>query len=125
VYLISFAADGSTAKLGGAARPHRFPRATSLDRLPDVYRKRPRPRISPSGLWRAVRFLNRGCRHLIERYPALLDPAGVPEQVLPWLGGFFGIGFDPHGARIRDGKFLQQAPELYRLRGTAAVSNWR
>ena len=55
---------------------------------------------------------------VIERYPALLDPAGVPDRVLPWLAGLLGLSFEAGwDARTRRA-LLAAAPELYRRRGT-------
>src|SRR5260370_39664304 len=50
----------------------------------------------------------------------MLDPSGVPDQLLPWLGGFFAIGFDPTWDADKRRKILHAAPQLYRLRGTMA-----
>src|SRR5260370_28819430 len=50
----------------------------------------------------------------------MLDPSGVPDQLLPWLGGFFAIGFDPTWDADKRRKILHAAPQLYRLRGTVA-----
>ncbi|GAA3354271.1 hypothetical protein GCM10017744_011420 [Streptomyces antimycoticus] len=55
---------------------------------------------------------------MIERYPSLLDPAGVPDQALPWLAGLLGLSFEAGwDARTRRA-LLAAAPELYRRRGT-------
>lgn len=95
-----------------------FPRVTSLEHLPDVYRENPQ----------AADFIERflslfdsaiaDMDRIIERYPALLDPTGVPQQLLPWLAGFFDIALEPTWDEQRRRRILLKAPEIYRLRGT-------
>lgn len=55
---------------------------------------------------------------MIERYPALLDPAGVPDRVLPWLAGLLGLSFEAGWDAGTRRALLAAAPELYRRRGT-------
>ena len=31
---------------------------------------------------------------LVERYPGLLDTAGAPPELLPWIGSFLGVTMD-------------------------------
>jgi phage tail-like protein len=95
-----------------------FPRVTSADQLPAVYIQ------DPAAGDFTERFLSlfdaafeEGDR-AVERYPALLDPGGVPDEVLPWLGGLLGLVFDPRwDADIRRG-LIAAAPRLYQGRGT-------
>lgn len=95
-----------------------FPRITSLESLPSVYRE------NTDAEDFTARFLSlfdssiEDLDRLIERYPALLDPNGVPEQVLPWLGSFLDIVFDQSWKEERRRAILDAAPELYKLRGT-------
>ena len=95
-----------------------FPRKTSLDFLPPVYRD------SPDAEDFSERFLALFDASIgdidaaIERYPALLDPNGVPAEVLPWLGTFVDVGFDRAWTTERRRKILDAVPELYRKRGT-------
>jgi phage tail-like protein len=108
----------------GASTPvvHRvrldFPRVTSLEHLPAVWRD------DPVGEDFSARFLSlfdaplAELDRVVERYPALLDPAGVPDAVLPWLAGLIGLGFDPAWSADRRRALLRAAPELYRRRGT-------
>ena len=57
----------------------------------------------------------------VERYPALLDASGVPDEVLPWLGGLLGLSFDPGWDATIRRALLAAAPALYRGRGTPAA----
>ncbi|MFG3510744.1 phage tail protein [Streptomyces sp. NPDC047821] len=95
-----------------------FPRATSADLLPPAFRQ------DPAADDFTERFLSlfdatlADVDRVIERYPALLDPAGVPDRVLPWLAGLLGLSFEAGwDARTRRA-LLAAAPELYRRRGT-------
>src|SRR5262249_51557994 len=51
-------------------------------------------------------------------FPAILDPGGVPADVLPWLARFFDIVFEPRWPTTVRQKLLQIAPDLLRRRGT-------
>ncbi|MFE5159739.1 phage tail protein [Streptomyces sp. NPDC056697] len=95
-----------------------FPRATSADLLPPAFRE------DPAADDFTERFLSLfdatldQLDRVIERYPSLLDPAGVPDQALPWLAGLLGLSFEAGwDARTRRA-LLAAAPELYRRRGT-------
>lgn len=95
-----------------------FPRVTSADLLPPAFRQ------DPAADDFTERFLSlfdatlADLDRVIERYPALLDPAGVPDRVLPWLAGLLGLSFEAGwDARTRRA-LLAAAPELYRRRGT-------
>ncbi|MEV5775796.1 phage tail protein I [Streptomyces antimycoticus] len=95
-----------------------FPRATSADLLPPAFRE------DPAADDFTERFLSlfdatlAQLDRVIERYPSLLDPAGVPDQALPWLAGLLGLSFEAGwDARTRRA-LLAAAPELYRRRGT-------
>lgn len=95
-----------------------FPRATSIDLLPAIYR------ADPDAADFTARFLALFDASIddldsaIERAPALLDAGGVPDGVLPWLGSFLGLIFDPAWDAARSRAILRAIPELYRLRGT-------
>ena len=95
-----------------------FPRVTSLELLPPVYRD------NPSAEDFTERFLSLFDASLadldraIERAPALLDPAGVPADVLPWLGSFLDLAFDPAWKVDLRREVLAALPDLYRRRGT-------
>lgn len=95
-----------------------FPRATSLEHLPDVYRENPQAEDFTERFLSLFDSSIADLDRVIERYPALLDPTGVPPQLLPWLAGFFDIALDPTWDEVRRRKILELAPEIYRLRGT-------
>lgn len=98
-----------------------FPRVTSANQLPAIYIQ------DPAAGDFTERFLSlfdaafeEGDR-AVERYPALLDPGGVPDEVLPWLGGLLGLVFSPAwDADIRR-SLIAAAPRLYQGRGTPAA----
>lgn len=95
-----------------------FPRSTSADLLPPAFRQDP---AADDFTERFLSLFDASLAELdrvIERYPALLDPAGVPDRVLPWLAGLLGLSFEAGwDARTRRA-LLAAAPELYRRRGT-------
>ncbi|MDB5934416.1 MAG: phage tail protein [Massilia sp.] len=95
-----------------------FPRQTSLDQLPLVFRDSPEAEDFSErflALWDS--FLD-DVDEQIARMPALLDVDGVPDDVLPWLGSFVDIAMDPAWDAARRRRLLQAAPKLYRMRGT-------
>jgi phage tail-like protein len=97
-----------------------FPRITSIQHLPDIYRENPQAEEFTERFLSLFDSLIEDVDSVISRYPALLDPAGVPDQLLPWLAKFFDIGFDPTWDAARRRALLQNAPKLYRERGTPA-----
>ncbi|HWO63697.1 MAG TPA: phage tail protein [Umezawaea sp.] len=95
-----------------------FPRTTSADLLPAAFRQ------DPAADDFTERFLSlfdatlAEVDQVIERYPALLDPAGVPDRALPWLAGLLGLAFESGWDAATRRELLARAPELYRRRGT-------
>jgi phage tail-like protein len=95
-----------------------FPRVTSADQLPAVYTQ------DPAAADFTERFLSlfdaafEEADRAVERYPALLDPRGVPDEVLPWLGGLLGLAFDRGWDAAIRRNLIAAAPSLYRGRGT-------
>lgn len=97
-----------------------FPRVTSLDHMPDVYRETPKAEDFTKRFLALFDSSVADVDEVIQRYPALLDPSAVPSQLLPWLGGFFDIEFDPTWSPDLRRKILENAPLLYQQRGTVA-----
>ncbi len=95
-----------------------FPRTTSADLLPAAFRQ------DPAADDFTERFLSlfdatlTEIDQVIERYPALLDPEGVPDRALPWLAGLLGLTFESGWDADTRRALLIAAPELYRRRGT-------
>jgi phage tail-like protein len=95
-----------------------FPRATGVDALPLVYREDPRGEDFSE---RFVALFDAALEDLdraVERFPALLDIADTPEDVLPWIGRFLGAVFDPAWDTARRRRLLAALPALYARRGT-------
>ncbi len=97
-----------------------FPRRTSLDWLPAVYREN----VEAEDF--TERFLANFDSSIddvdaaIARFPALLETNNVPSQVLPWLGSFLDVVFDPTWPDTERRKILNTLPTLYAQRGTLA-----
>ena len=97
-----------------------FPRITSLDHLPDVYRENPKAEEFTERFLSLFDSLLGDVDGIITRYPALLDASGVPDELLPWLAKFFDIGLDPTWDSATRRAIVQNAPKLYKERGTPA-----
>jgi phage tail-like protein len=95
-----------------------FPRVTSLELLPAVYREDPRAEDFTERFLSLFDASIEDLDALIARFPALLDGGGVDERVLPWLGGFLDVAFEPSWPVARRRAILAAVPRLYRLRGT-------
>jgi phage tail-like protein len=97
-----------------------FPRVTSADLLPAVYRH------DPAAEDFTERFLSlfdaslSGLDRVIEQYPALLDAQGVPDPVLPWLASLLGLSFEPGWDAQTRRALLSAGPQLIHDRGTPA-----
>lgn len=108
----------------GASTPvvHRiridFPRSTSLEHLPPVYREEPRAEDFTERFLSLFDASVEEIDRAIERLPALFDGRAVPEGVLPWLGTFLDLAFESSWTADRRRSLLAAAPELYRRRGT-------
>jgi phage tail-like protein len=118
-FRMRFSGNGSATPVVRQVRID-FPRVTSLDHLPAVYRETPKAEDFTERFLALFDASIGDLDGIIERYPALLDPSGVPEQLLPWLGTFFDIGFDSTWNADKRRQILRAAPQLYRQRGTLA-----
>jgi phage tail-like protein len=95
-----------------------FPRLTSLDLLPLVYREEPEAEEFTERFLSIFDASVEDVDRLIERHPALLDPEGIPAEVLPWLGTFFDVVMERKWGVVQRRAILRAVPELYMLRGT-------
>jgi phage tail-like protein len=95
-----------------------FPRVTSADLLPPAFRQDPEADDFTERFLSLFDASLAEIDRVIERYPALLDPAGVPDRVLPWLAGLLGLSFEAGWSAATRRELLARAPELYRRRGT-------
>jgi phage tail-like protein len=95
-----------------------FPRQTSLDGLPFVYRENPEAEDFSERFLALFDAFVENVDDVIERWPAMLDTGGVSDAVLPWLGRFLDIAMDPAWDAERRRRIIMAAPKLYRMRGT-------
>ena len=56
----------------------------------------------------------------LDNFETYLDPYLTPDDFLPWLAGWVGIGLDESWDDARRRAIVARAAELYRMRGTAA-----
>lgn len=95
-----------------------FPQETSAHLLPAVYREEPR---AADFTQRFLAMFDAELEELdraIDQPPALLSTERAPPELLTWLGGFMGLGFDSSWDVERRRAFLREAPALFRARGT-------
>ncbi|MFE2216586.1 phage tail protein [Streptomyces canus] len=95
-----------------------FPRTTSADLLPAVYRQDPLADDFTERFLSLFDSVLEDMDRAVERHPALLDPTGTPDSVLPWLGNLLGLRFPPALTPATRRALLHEAAGLYRLRGT-------
>lgn len=97
-----------------------FPRSTSLERLPAVYRAN---RDAEDFAERFLALFDAQVEELdraIERAPSLLDSQLVDPDALPWLASLLDMVFDPGWGLPQRRAILKILPDLFRRRGTAA-----
>ncbi|MFJ7219125.1 phage tail protein I [Amycolatopsis sp. NPDC098790] len=95
-----------------------FPRSTSADLLPAAFRQDPAADDFTERFLSLFDATTAEIDRVVERYPALLDPAGVPDGALPWLAGLLGLSFEAGWDAETRRKLIKAAPALYRRRGT-------
>ncbi|WP_370961950.1 phage tail protein [Amycolatopsis sp. cg9] len=95
-----------------------FPRSTSADLLPAAFRQDPAADDFTERFLSLFDATTAELDRVVERYPALLDPAGVPDGALPWLAGLLGLSFEAGWDAETRRKLITAAPGLYRRRGT-------
>ena len=95
-----------------------FPRSTSADLLPAAFRQDPAADDFTERFLSLFDATMAEIDRVIERYPALLDPSGVPDAALPWLAGLLGLSFEAGWDAGTRRKLIAAAPRLYRRRGT-------
>src|SRR4051794_25978348 len=54
----------------------------------------------------------------LDAFPAYLDLATTPDDMLPWLGQWVGMAVDPGADLHRQRRLLASAGELHAIRGT-------
>jgi phage tail-like protein len=97
-----------------------FPRSTSLEHLPSVYRENQQAEDFTERFLSLVDAQMETLDRAIERYPALLDAGSDPDEVLPWLASFFDVVLDNSWTPQQSRQILRAIPKLYCLRGTPA-----
>jgi phage tail-like protein len=114
---LNFTGDGTHTAVVWSVRID-FPRRTSLDWLPAVYRENPEAEDFTERFLANFDASIQDIDAAIARFPAMLAVASVPGEVLPWLGSFLDVTFDPDWSDSRRRDILNALPTLYRHRGT-------
>ncbi|MFL6125572.1 phage tail protein I [Actinophytocola sp.] len=117
---VALSGDGSATPVLHRIRLD-FPRSTSADLLPAAFRQDPAADDFTERFLSLFDATMAEIDQVIERYPALLDPDGVPDAALPWLAGLLGLSFEAGWDADTRRKLITAAPELYRRRGTPAA----
>ena len=95
-----------------------FPRATSLEHLPPVFRESGRAEDFTERLLALFDSMLADMDSAMESFPALLDLGNTPDDVLPWIGTLLDVAYDPRwSARVRR-RVLRALPGLFAKRGT-------
>ncbi len=116
---LKLTSDGTTTPVVNSVRID-FPRRTSLDWLPAVYRENPEAEDFTERFLANFDASIDNLDAAVARFPALLDAQSVPGEVLPWLGTFLDVVFDPDWNDSLRRQVLAALPGLYRQRGTLA-----
>lgn len=116
---IAFTGDGLHTPLLRRARLD-FPRSTSLDSLPPVFRENPRAEDFSERFLSLFDACVGQLDAALDQFPAALDVDSTPGEMLPWLASFLDLVFDPSWERGRQRTILAALPRLYRMRGTVA-----
>ena len=95
-----------------------FPRATSLEHLPPVFRESGRAEDFTERLLALFDSIVADTDSAIAKFPSLLDLGHTPDEVLPWMGTLLDVAYDPRwSAKVRR-RVLSAIPALYAHRGT-------
>jgi phage tail-like protein len=95
-----------------------LPRRTSLDDLPAVYAGDVDARDFSERFVTLFDAQLEEVDETVERLPALLDAAALPDDALTWLAGLLGLGFEAVMTVAQRRALIAAAPDLYRRRGT-------
>jgi phage tail-like protein len=109
--------DGNVTPLLRRARLE-FPRATSLEHLPPVFRESGRAEDFTERLLALFDSILGDIDSSIENFPALLDLGNTPDEVLPWIGTLIDVAYDPRWSAAVRRRILRAVPALYAHRGT-------
>jgi phage tail-like protein len=116
---IAFRGDGVHTPLLRRVRID-FPRSTSLDSLPPVFRENPRAEDFTERFLSLFDASMAQIDDALGQFPAALDVDSTRAEMLPWLASFLDLVFDPSWERSRQRAILAALPRLYRMRGTVA-----
>lgn len=97
-----------------------YPRLTSLEFLPAVYRESEDSRDLVNRFLAVTDRMRNGSESIVDRFPAYLGPLSTPQPFLNWLGSWVGMAFENHWPVWKQRRLLEQAPLLYRDRGKPA-----
>lgn len=95
-----------------------FPRVTSLEYLPPVYRESSRAENFTERFLALFDSVLAEFDASIERFPALFDVQHAADEITPWLGTWLDVADDPRWSPQVRRRVLRALPSLYSRRGT-------
>ncbi|MBD2847887.1 phage tail protein [Paenibacillus sp. IB182496] len=95
-----------------------YPRASLLTYLPALYQEDPQSRQFLERFLSLFGTLFMSVEDRIAELPRIFDSDLAEGDLLRWLGTWVGIEVDEHWTESQIRRFLRDAPELYRYRGT-------
>jgi len=95
-----------------------FPRVTSADLLPAVYREEPTASDFTERFATLFDAELGVIDDLVERFPATLDSGATRDAYLPWLGSLIGLTLNRSWTPAQQRTLIREAPRLFARRGT-------
>lgn len=114
---VTIVSDGIETPVAKRITVH-YPRITYLRYLPAVYQTDPVGKDFMERFLSIFEALFSSIERKVDDLARYLDPYGVPEEFLAWLGGWVDMLFLPGWSTETRRRLLLHAPRLYKMRGT-------
>jgi phage tail-like protein len=95
-----------------------YPRLSYLRYLPAIYHENETSRDIMERFLSIFESLLTDTEEKIFHFTKHIDPKTTPEDFLPWLASWLSLAYDERWAKANIRNFIQQAPFLFRKRGT-------
>jgi len=97
-----------------------YPRVSYLQYLPKIYQEDETSRLFLDQFLSIFESLFSGIEEKLDNIHFYFNPLSTPKDFLPWLASWLGLVLDDNWQEEKRRKLIQQAPELYKKRGTLA-----